>query len=339
MALTLGWFAVSVGKADADSVRSKLRESANALGPAKTPEWAFLAASGSWTAILLSADGRGFVDEWASQMSSRLKTAALSFWVFEGSWSWKLFNGDGVAAAMDAHGSEVPALSGDLGVASRLLGMTEETIRRYATAEVEASFRAAPGDTLPPWDEWAHVNFAQRAGIEYPEVDDDERFFFREEDRPQFKRGKRRKPSFEPGTFAVFEPFGVVEIRERQADGTFRYVALSVDETLRYGDPHDARWRQLVTPSEAQDLLRILKKPLQQLKERRERRRQTDEAVASGNPTAVAVALNELLEARRQGSLRDPFEHSQLDALRDRLVRELARATGRTEDDLKAELS
>lgn len=238
---------------------------------------------------------------------------------------------------MDSHASEVPTLSGDLGAASRLLGISEETIRRYAVADADDGFRAAPGDALPPWDEWAHVDFARHAGIEYPDVDDDERLFFRENDRPRFKRGKRRQPSFEPGSFAVFDLFGVVEIRQREADGTIEYLAS--DGVLRRSDPTHSFWRPLVTPPEAADLLRVLVAPLARLKDRRERRRQTDEAVASGNPKALAVAINELLEAKRQGSLRDPFEHTQLDALRQRLLRELALVTGRTEEDLKSEVS
>jgi RNA polymerase-interacting CarD/CdnL/TRCF family regulator len=86
-------------------------------------------------------------------------------------------------------------------------------------------------------------------------------------------------------------------------------------------------------------ILRVAKKPRKQLKERRDRRRQTDDALASGDPTALATALNELLEAERQGSLRDPFEHTQLDSLRARLVRELAVATGRSESELHTVLS
>ncbi len=339
MAMKLGWFAIADGQLAPDRLRSELREISGVVGAERTPEWAFSAASGGWTTVILSSDGIGFVNEWALQASSRLRTATLSFWVFEGQWSWKLFERGTLVSSMDSHGGDRPVLSGDLSAASGLLHLSEEVIRRYAVVDGEDAFRAHPKDALPPWDEWAHVNFARHAGIEYPPVDEDERFFFREEDVPRFKKGKRSKPSFEPGSFAVFDVFGVVEIRARDSDGTIRYVAPLVDAALRYGDPNDPRWRQVVSRAEAIDLLRVVKEPCKQLKERRDRRRQTDDAIASGNPIALATALNELLEAKRQGSLRDPYEHTQLDSLRARLARELAVATNRSEDELHAELS
>ncbi|WP_394841787.1 hypothetical protein LZC95_32510 [Pendulispora brunnea] len=198
MATNIGWFAVRTG-ADLVPVLKKLRQRAAkddipdgfriAAGeePAKpTGLEAFKAffKRASPTPVFTSAMLIGWTfaaaPQWAQAVSQELGCVAVSFFVFEGTWNYAIFDSGVEVAAMEVYSLPRPVLYGDIERAASLLGVDTALFRRYedalqsAVVEGDADDGAEepspfPGDEYPPHDEWAHVDFARRLGdIPYP---------------------------------------------------------------------------------------------------------------------------------------------------------------------------
>ena len=321
MGITLGWFAAAASEGPSALVEEALRSVARELGGEQTPAWAFAERHGAWTSVILADDGAASVNAW-SQATSKHLQRTVAFWVFEGAWSYEVHESGTCIGGMDAHSGPIPRLHGEREDVARALGIGADVLLRYQRACAKEDQRAFPDDEHAASDEWAHLDFARRAGIAHPEVDADRRVFFNEADRPRFKKDRKRPPpSLEPGARAIHAHFGLVTIVDPDPHGSIGFTTPRLPGEVRFA----GAFRSLMTRDEAREVVGVLRAPPPSERlARRERRRQTADAVESAAPTALARALAELVAARRAGVLRDPYEHSQLDALAESLVSELA---------------
>ncbi|WP_394831102.1 hypothetical protein LVJ94_31780 [Pendulispora rubella] len=116
---------------------------------------------------------------WAQAVSQELGCVAISFFVFEDTWNYAIFDSGNEVAAMEVYALPEPVLHGDVERAASLFGVDTSLFRRYEDALHAALVEADqgedeptpfPGDEYAPHDEWAHVDFARRLGnIPYPE--------------------------------------------------------------------------------------------------------------------------------------------------------------------------
>ncbi len=121
------------------------------------------------------------VSSWAQAVSQELKCVAVSFFVFDGTWNYSIFDSGEELAAMAVYSLPEPTLYGDVERAASLFGVEPDLFRRYETAFKSAVIEDGegddgegpppfPGDKYSPDDEWAHIDFARRlGGISYPD--------------------------------------------------------------------------------------------------------------------------------------------------------------------------
>jgi hypothetical protein len=220
----IGYFGL---RARLEDVPGTLSRVALACAPVDAvPEQVRVKQYGAWTSIVIAGWEFGHVHEWAQSASEIARTAAVSVFVFEGTWSYGVFDRGKHLAGMEWYPEEHPCLRGNLEQASRLLGVSEKLLKRYCIGDVrldpdeedinkerlavleeladrlESEYRACAGDEYPPWDEWGHVDFVRKIGFDYPDPDDGH--VFRRTTTPKRKRWPARKMLTERDTVYQF---------------------------------------------------------------------------------------------------------------------------------------
>ena len=185
--IKLGWFAVR--NCARPELTRLLKRLASVAPASAVPTDVLLREFDEWTTANIGGPGTeyAFAARWAQLVSREIGNSALSFFVFEGTWDWALFDDGKHVAGMDGHTETATFLYGDLKRAARILGVPVTLLKKYCLtwpfsggaesdeeeeaellAEMDESVKAFPDDEHAPWDEWGHVDFARRLGFDYP---------------------------------------------------------------------------------------------------------------------------------------------------------------------------
>ncbi len=147
---------------------------------------------GEWAGFAVRDPDYSDVSLWSQGLSLELKGLCASVLVYDGSWTFDLFNRGEAIVRVDGHAGIAPQIRGSISEGAAQLGITEDIFRAYCVSpwaglsdedaeddelleELEErfdEFRAGPGDEFPPWDEWGFTCLLQRFGCDYPDPDE-----------------------------------------------------------------------------------------------------------------------------------------------------------------------
>lgn len=240
------WFALHSPEGPADLAALRARVPDNAV-----PQALLWQHAGDWT----TARPQGWHVSGSAEWAAAAGGPAVVFWMGDGFWGWAVYEGGGVIAGMEVR-QDVAAVIGDVQRASAILGIDPTLLAAYAAAAHgewgdEEAARTIPGDARTAGDAWAHVDFAARAGITWPE--EGERLAFAE--LPQAP-ARVPFPIAAGDRVLVFKHgIGTVSGPEARPRGAVWVLSTDGPKILAPVDLVHQLARPLVSPSEAAKLL------------------------------------------------------------------------------------